>query len=314
MPQALLIAGDSKRHLLGLLALRNYLRHEAGVKDVRLIRGAYLDKREFKAVLGPLLSMETDDPLLLAYHGHGGKDGWWFNDENVFNYWQDLGRRLKESPRRVLIINDCCHSRSFLKAFPRDSVLMERIGVVPSVTEDKQSSAGLVPRIIEAWRRREDYDGGVVDEEVSYLHVEISSLGTMSPQLRRRVLHCVSRFLHRLSPPIKSRFVVECEPFDLRDDPPVRPKPTGRKIEIKRRLIPVIPTIVDPRSYDAKSRVIAQCQGTRTVPMRWGVHLDHYFWPTESAPAATPAILRAQPNLFSANARISSVQNIDAMG
>lgn len=87
MPQALLIAGDSKRHLLGLLALRNYLQHEAGVKDVCLIRGAYLDKRELELVLGPLLSMETDDPLLLAYHGHGGKDGWWFNDENVFCYW-----------------------------------------------------------------------------------------------------------------------------------------------------------------------------------------------------------------------------------
>lgn len=213
---------------------------------------------------------------------------------------------MKESSRRVLIINDCCYSRSFLKAFSGSSILMERIGIIPSVTEDQQSHAGLTSKIIEAWRRRKDYNGGVVDEEVSYLHVEISSLGTMPPRSRRQVLHRVSRFLHRLSPPIRSRFVVECEHFDPRGDSPVRPKPTGRKIEIKRRLIPVIPIIIDPRSYDAKSRVIAQCQGIRTVPMRWGVHLDHYFWPSESAQAATPAILRAQPNLFSTNARTAT--------
>jgi hypothetical protein len=158
MAKALLIAGDSKRFLDEVLLMRDFLRHEAGIADIAVIKTAYLPFWGFRRRVSRFLEKSRKEPLLILYSGHGSETkegsggGWQLSDSgNIFPY-DELVKMLRGHPAPVLIVNDCCFAFGLAAELKKELFPPERFSVIASSGAHEVGYTGIVKRLIESWR------------------------------------------------------------------------------------------------------------------------------------------------------------------
>lgn len=152
--RALLVAGDEHRFRRESNLLRRFLTEKAGVDDISLEKGPYDDPKQIKGVLrrklDPALAVD-DEPLLLAYSGHGNGNGWQISPGKLVEY-EFLGMLLAGYPGKVLFLNACCFAGaavSFLKLRGVSGKRLSFIGVVDE--NDETGDEEFLARVMHNW-------------------------------------------------------------------------------------------------------------------------------------------------------------------
>lgn len=159
MPRAILIAGGAKRFLDEALTFKNYL-DTAGIYTI-LLETAYLGVREFTLKLADILEQykhdAPDEPVLLIFTGHGGKNGWDLDETEKFPY-TTLIVLIKQNPMPLLIINTSCHSFSLAQLLEQPEISKERISLIATCDADEEGYQGLLEDIADTWKKRTPYE------------------------------------------------------------------------------------------------------------------------------------------------------------
>jgi hypothetical protein len=110
MTHALFIIGNSRRFLEESEKFQEFLALPPNAIRSSVIRTAYLSEWEFHhAFLKEFYARQTE-PLLLVYNGHGEKEGWAINEEEVFSYHSLVSSFLFYRRLPTIVVNNCCFS------------------------------------------------------------------------------------------------------------------------------------------------------------------------------------------------------------
>lgn len=167
MARALLIAGDGLCFLKAAQAMRDFLLKETDVKDVAVVRTAYLSFWEFQEQIVAALDASQNEPLLILFCGHGGRAkrgggpkkrkkenaGWQLSsDQEVFSYYE-FACLLQGHPAPVYIMNDCCFAFGIVNELRRAGLSNKKVGVLVSSAGNRYTYLGeFVERVLRHWR------------------------------------------------------------------------------------------------------------------------------------------------------------------
>lgn len=197
--QALLIAGDEyeqnyhseyiprERFIRSIMDFGDFLR-QTGIQVLRIFDGTKSDGINYwlnvMNCLKRITSQNTKNrylPLLIAYCGHGGKDGWWFNENTLLPYLF-LVQALLRYRGPILILNDCCYSWSLVEELERFRANPEMFGVISAACKDEMfSGINVISRARDYWLYGIPLEQPPhkikTDVEYSYTEAVINNLG-----------------------------------------------------------------------------------------------------------------------------------------
>lgn len=207
MRKAILVVGGAKRFLDAAREFEAYLRN-CEVKHITVIKTAYLEPSELsKELAKALIDQEIDDPLLLAYVGHGGRKGWGISETVVFPYGT-LVPILMESEKRILFIQDCCHAFSVVNYLIEANVSEEQMGLIAACGTDEETYPGTIREVYQSWHRNKNYSEHAGEDS---LVGEIGDFGYRVKEVGR-VRHVMSYALHLAFP----RFFPKVSPLGIK--------------------------------------------------------------------------------------------------
>lgn len=159
--QALLVVGEEKRFSTDAKMLEAYLRQECGITFIGRIDAGHLAPDELREKLADAFGSCGVSPLLVAYSGHGKKDGWHYGIDDgertlKFSY-KVLADSLAERPGPTLVINDCCMAGSLAKVLVRRGVDPAKVGVIAGSSERGWCENQLTKGVIRSWRKGRVY-------------------------------------------------------------------------------------------------------------------------------------------------------------
>ncbi len=211
MRKAIVVAGGDKRFLDAIDEFQAYLRISAEVERIELLKTAYMAPPELAYRLAIAIGghHESADPLLLAYAGHGGQEGWNISETVNFPY-DTLTQIIAKSQRQLLVINDCCYAFALVDKFTEAAIPHERVSVIAACGTDELSYSGTLRKVFESWKQKkayieeearqitaaEIYDIGYQEKTVGRfrhiagyaLHVYLPSLFPTVPRLKVKLL------------------------------------------------------------------------------------------------------------------------------
>lgn len=169
MARAVIVAGNSKRFLDQAKQLRSFLK-DSGVEALPIIRSAYETPNKVTSVIvqETRRRFRKENPLLVAYLGHGNKHGWALNDDNSLEY-SGLVKVLAQSKCPVLVINDCCHAGALIDELTAAKVDDAKVGAIASISADQACYPGLTDEILNAWEKNVEYQPHTVTETICVL-------------------------------------------------------------------------------------------------------------------------------------------------
>jgi hypothetical protein len=161
MSRALIVIGHERRFSENAEHFRHYLRHRAGIRNVKIIPG--WNKTE-DLLLGLILNQAAlagRQPFLLAYNGHGSKQGWAYGREDSKTWLRLSYERLAEglaSGRKgpTLIVNDCCYADRISKPIRRHAGFGE-VGIIAASAVNEVSYCQLGSDVIASWADGKPY-------------------------------------------------------------------------------------------------------------------------------------------------------------
>lgn len=167
MARGLLIAGDGLCFLKAVQTMRDFLLKETDVRDVTVVRTAYLSFQEFQSQIVAALYASQNEPLLILFCGHGGRArkasgpknprkknaGWQLSsDQEVVSYYE-FACLLRGHPAPVYIMNDCCFAFGIVKELRRAGLSKKKVGVLVSSAGNRYTYTGeFVDLVLQHWR------------------------------------------------------------------------------------------------------------------------------------------------------------------
>lgn len=163
MLSAILVSGNSQRHMASVRKFNDFLKTEVGVNDIKVIGAAYYTTEEFKTELREHLQyIPPNCPTLLYYSGHGGIGHWGFNEDHQLDY-KTLADIIKKCDFPILIVNDCCYAHSIANCFQAEGLDEKKFGVISASGEDSVSNSDNLLRVLLTfWRDHEVYAPQIV--------------------------------------------------------------------------------------------------------------------------------------------------------
>lgn len=242
MAQAIVIAGYEKRHFDEVRRFRKYLLLHAGLKKVFFFATAYTDvSRLGKKLRTALTAIPSDEPLLLAYYGHGSELGWAINSKGgVFTY-DMLIEMIKNCQSPILIVNDCCFSSALEVKLKEANVSPDTIGIISACGPGEFSYGGLLQDACLHWYVKAVFLSKAEDGIVW----RIDDLGPPREEVTNRIQHYFSIFLHHIS----------------------------------HRRFPIVPLRIIVH-FPRGSAGTEDTKGPEIIPRRWGAKLDECFFPS----------------------------------
>lgn len=162
MSHAVIVVGNEPRFMRDARAFARYLREQARCARVSVIRGANLFPAELDGALdGALRAVPRDEPLLLAYFGHGHRDGWGYALEHQEKYflfpYEALAAKLGDRRGPLVVLNDCCHAESIVPRLEGVGVTPDRCLVISACAADEVIGPGTGEEVVKAWSDARDF-------------------------------------------------------------------------------------------------------------------------------------------------------------
>lgn len=255
---ALLIAGDEyvythqprDRFLKEIYKFGNFLQR-IGIPPLRIFNGTANENTNYginiMSSLADLTSSKeitSSTPLLIAYYGHGGKDGWYIN-ESAFIPYYFLTRVISQYNGPVLLINDCCYSWSIIEHFTKYGIAQERVGVTPAAHKGEQYFGQVVSRIAEYWQNGLYFEQPAGTGTMELTTVNIFDLGLKRPRTIRYEYTC------------------------CRENP--------KQLHLFRKKNPWVRRVMDPTAGKINTST-STIREEIDLPRRWGARLDDLFF------------------------------------
>jgi hypothetical protein len=165
MPRAILIAGaewdstfDKERFLTPLLEFGMLLKNSSFASVLWLDAGNFFDLGSFMDEVSDLAAIPAGykpSPLLIAYHGHGGLEGWHIRHHLTipYNIIVSIVARHCGDARPILVINDCYGVSPLIAFLEREGVPPDCVGVIEASYEEKGERGAVIKSIGECWAR-----------------------------------------------------------------------------------------------------------------------------------------------------------------
>lgn len=273
MAKALLIAGDGVSLLGSVELMEDFLLDEADVKDIAVVRTAYLTFQEFQDKLVSAIDAARNEPLLIVFSGHGGRAGkgngiksglkmrkkrsagWQLSsDRQVFSYYE-LACLLKDHPAPLYIVNECCFAFGIVRELRRAGISPKRCGVLAASAGNRYSYGGLIKEILNHWRKYQPLlSQGIVRERNTRLIKHLSFKEKFADLFLRPLNHAVYTISEDVFLKISSFLPM---PYADKKDPVF-----WETSKIKKRVI-------------------------RAQEKRWGVFFDYFFFPVKTKEEGT---------------------------
>lgn len=154
MPRAILITGNSRRHLENNLKMQKHLQN-VGIKEIDWMHCAYSKAARAKTRLARLMAKSIETPLLICYSGHGSKFGLAINEDEIL-FYADLAFLLLHHAY-ALVVLDCCNAFRLSIELERYCVDMTTTGLIAACDEEEESAHGLIHDVVAHWSRNETY-------------------------------------------------------------------------------------------------------------------------------------------------------------
>lgn len=241
---ALLIAGDGKDFLDAVVVFAEYLKNEVSLQNIRVLDGVHDSAVDVKNVIRTVLGDCVDpEPHLLLYCGHSTRhgDGWHLRDGEML-YYPELVGILADCGRPLMFVNDCCFAQR-----------------VVAVCEERSISPDTTSFIAAA------KSGGTTDETE-----------TDSARLTWRVMQSWQRGVMHVA------MVREVETISFAAAPQtwktrLEDARCGISERLNKRFPRVFSTIYCGTMLSMESTINSSM--VRDPDERWGVVLDHHFFP-----------------------------------
>jgi hypothetical protein len=249
MPQAIIVIGNERRFMDAARPLIQYLRKKARFEHVSIVRGAYLTPAELKNKLRRAIRrVPNQDMLFLAYFGHGLKDWWVYALESQsrglhFDY-PTLAEILAAHSGQLTILNDCCHAESLTPHLQKMGINRNRCLLISACKSGETTIPGTGGEVLIQWERREVFCPNPVRETICHIG-EIP----YAPPFRI----CLRDWWQNARIKIRNALV---------------------KRENRRPTIIRLHSAPQTGPYACREEIVE-----RTVGVRWGATLDHYFFP-----------------------------------
>lgn len=244
---ALLIVGNELRFLTEALELQDYL---AGIGcRTKIVKTAYMKPETLERKLRNFVRASSDRPALVAYLGHGLREGWAPSGYPAFPY-RRIVRALEGRRGPTLLFNDCCFAHAAASAMEEAGLDPRRWSLISASGSERTSFQGLVERVLDSWDAGRPYAPTRQPDErppQALVFVDRTPLRIRLADLWSGWKRAVGNLFRRMKRPrVVTVRLAYCE-----ND--VRKKVMNGE------------TLVSP-AYDVDDR-------------RWGAELDHHFFP-----------------------------------
>lgn len=153
MARVVIVVGNAMSFMAIAKRAVNYAK-KSGLRRA-IIPSCYLPPLELIEVMANCFSRERDEPLLLAYVGHGCFDGWGYTEGEKVSY-QSIAILLRIRRGPVMVVNDTCYSGAVQLAL-NETLGPGNCGLISSCGPDEETYSGCLMRVLSSWARKEVY-------------------------------------------------------------------------------------------------------------------------------------------------------------
>ena len=162
MTSAIIVVGDEPGFLRHAQEFAVFLKKKSGVKKVSILKGAYTNFTQFNTQFSDTIFKEhrNSQNLLVAYQGHGSKEGWAINNQTVIPYnW--VAYCVVRHRGSVLVINDTCYADALWREIPKIRLGVrlsnlsypKQFGLI-SACAANETSRTMIYKVMDLWGRR----------------------------------------------------------------------------------------------------------------------------------------------------------------
>lgn len=141
---------------------RNYLRQKVGIKHANVISAWNKTSDQLLSLVAAHAFMAGRKPFLLAYVGHGAKEGWAYGKYDTKTWltlpYAQIAQALgvnRKGP--TLVVNDCCYADGMVDAIIRHIQLDDDIGVISASAQDGFAYGLMSSNVLTSWREGQPY-------------------------------------------------------------------------------------------------------------------------------------------------------------
>lgn len=163
MTRALILVAHERRFYEQAMLLATYLREEAGLRRHSVCLEPCWNKEpvDVADAVGLHSAKAYKQPLLIAYFGHGYREGWSYGaryrDDPLQVSYGEIGRELSEHRGPLLVLNECCYAgkiQDHLTWIGGDRV---PVGLLAACGAEETSLGEMARDVIAFWRASKPY-------------------------------------------------------------------------------------------------------------------------------------------------------------
>ena len=171
MTHAIIIVGNERRFMGAARPFAAYLRTKARCGRVTVITGAYKTPDELDAAVRSALGRASDDePVLVAYFGHGVDGAWSFalehQEKPLRLPYEKLAETLSRHDGPLVVLNDCCHAASLVPHLEKAGVRPDRCLLISACGAKEITIPGTAKEVETQWIEGKVFEPVVEREQI----------------------------------------------------------------------------------------------------------------------------------------------------